>query len=34
MTIRAWLLRLAVSGTLVAGAAIGGGWKWDRVLPF
>jgi len=33
MTARAWLLRLTVSATLIAGAAFGGGWKWEH-LPF
>jgi hypothetical protein len=34
MIARAWLTRLALSGALAAAAAIGGGWKWDSILPF
>jgi hypothetical protein len=32
MTITGWIVRLSVAATLIAGAAFGGGWKWD-LLP-
>jgi hypothetical protein len=31
--IRAAFFRLAVPAALVFGAALGGGWKWERFLP-
>jgi len=30
--LRAWILRICVLGTLLVGAAVGAGWKWDLPL--
>jgi hypothetical protein len=33
MMLRAAFFRFGVPAVLVLGAALGGGWKWERFLP-
>jgi hypothetical protein len=33
MSLYAWCFRAAVTLTLLLGAGLGGGWKWERFLP-
>jgi hypothetical protein len=33
MRFAAFIVRLSVTGALIAGSAVCAGWKWDRLFP-